>query len=260
MKNQLQFKIFCRTYFLLIAALTCVQCVAQHGYYGSYVPPYDRSPNHLILTINPQDGAYLKKDLGQTDLSTDIRGEKVLGIPFLVWEWSSGTITTDDGRIYSYPLRYDVYKQAVSFLNGKDSLEIADPIKEFTLDIALQDTAIHLHFINASQFGKEKRIFFYQVIVDGKNGQLLKSNRKVVKSLTDGLLEEKGHKYFDLQGSYFYYDARLKKITKLDAKGTNVKEIEGVKSNQKLLTQLNSFDLSNDEELIRFFRLYFESE
>lgn len=244
--DKYHFRLFPLVLFLFIASISS----AQHNYYGSYVPPLDRSPFHLILTINPQDGAYLKKDLGTRDLMTTMHGEKVLGTPFLLYEWSEGSLTTADGRSYTYPLRYNVFDQLVSFMNGADTLDVTDAIKEFSLNASVNDTAVVLHFINADQYKKEKKTFYYQVILDSKKGQLLKTYQKSIASLTDGLLESKGTKYFDLKSDYYYYNKDTKKISKIKADGSDLQEVlePGNKS---------SLHFSDDEELIRYLKNYF---
>lgn len=234
--------------------------IAQHGYYGTFVPPFDRSPNHLILTINPQDGAYLKKDLGSIDYSTEINGEKILGTPFLLYEWANGTLTTANGNTYNYPLRYNVYDQLVSFVNEKDTLDITDEISRFSLPITVNDTAITLQFVNANNYKREVKTFYYQVILDYNKGQLLKTNDKTIASMTTGLLSAKGSKYFELKSAYYYYDKGSNKISKITPGITNLTKMLSLSDSSAQKLKINSYDFTDDEELIRFFKVYFASE
>lgn len=242
---------------ILLTFCCCKSIIAQHGFYGTFVPPFDRSPNHLILTINPQDGAYLKKDLGLTDYTTEINGEKILGTPVLLYEWANGTLTTANGNTYNYPLRYNVYQQLVSFVIEKDTLDITDEIKSFSLAINVNDTAVTLQFVNANQYKHEAKTFYYQVILDYSKGQLLKTNYKTIASLTSGLLSSKGSKYFELKSEYYYYDKGSNKIVKITSDSTNVKKMLKLDDMSAEKTKVDSYDFTNDEELIKFFKLYF---
>jgi hypothetical protein len=229
---------------------------AQHNYYGSFVPPPDRTPYHLILTINSEDGFYLKKDLALTDYMTYVQGEKVFGTPYLFFEWLKGTITTVDGRTYQYPIRYDAYDQLISFANGKDTLDVTDEIREFSLSIPVQDSVIVSRFINANQFKNEKSTFYYEVIFDCSKGELLKTLQKNISSITDGLLASRGKKYFSVEMKYFYYDKNEKKILKITNDKEKLFHLLKISGNDERLLHSESFDQSKEEDLIRFFKLY----
>lgn len=226
----------------------------QHNYYGSFVRPPDPSPYRMILTINPQDGAYLRKDLGNINEATQINGETVQGTPFFLDTWVNGELTTLDGRIYNFPFRYNAYRQVVNFVNGKDTLDVTDAIKKFSLYSQVGDTAIQLQFVNASQYKKENKTFYYQVVLDNEKGQLLKTNQKIIRSLTEGLLAAQGKKYFDLSSDYFYYDRTTKKLIKIKTDGSNLGQILKTDGND-----LKNYNFSDEEDIIKFFSNYFQN-
>ena len=250
MKNKYWLYVLC-----VMTAGTSSRTFAQHSYYGSLVLPPDPSPYRMILTINPQDGAYLKKDFGSVNEATQINGETVQGTPFFLDTWVNGELTTMDGRTYNLPFRYNAYRQIVNFVNGKDTLEVTDAIKQFNLYAQAGDTALLLQFVNASQYKKQNKTFYYQVILDNEKGQLLKTNQKTIRSLTEGLLAAKGKKYFDVSSDYFYYDKTTKKITKINPDGSNLKTILKPDANTT-----GDYNFSDEDDLIRFFRNYFQNK
>jgi len=226
----------------------------NHQNSGSFVPDPDRTRFHLILTINSEDGFYLKRDINDMDYVTYVHGEKVLGSPYLFPDWLAGTITTADGRYYQYPLRYNAYGQVVSFANGTDSLDVTDEIREFTLSQTVHDTSIMSRFINANQFGKEKTTFFYEVVFDCPKGELLKSFQKNISTFSGGLLASKGTKYFDLQTSFSYYDKTRKKIFKINGNYTKLSQFLQLPGRDA--QSLDRYDLSKEEDIISFIKSY----
>jgi hypothetical protein len=154
-------------------------------------------------------------------------------------------------------LRYNVYNQLVSFVNGNDTLDITDEIKTFSLPVNVNDTAVVLQFVNASQYKKEAKVFYYQVVLDYPKGELLKTNYKTIASLTTGLLSSQGSKYFQLRCDYYYYDKSKKQIAKVSSGGSNIKKLLNLDDTTEKRLKINSYDFSNDEELIKFFKLYF---
>lgn len=251
MKKNYCFGLLCATTGLLAPN----NLFAQHNYYGSFVPPADPNPYRMILTINPQDGAYLKKDFGIAGRATQIDGERVLGTPFFLDAWVNGDLTTIDSRTYHFPFRYNAYKQVVNFVNGKDTFDVTDEIKEFSLYTQIGDTAIALKFENANQYKKQNKTFYYQVIIENDKGQLLKTNQKVIRSLTDGLLAAKGTKYFDVSSAYFYYDKASKRMVKINADGSSLKQVLHLDD-----SQLSDCRFSNEDEIIGFFTTYFQNK
>jgi hypothetical protein len=182
----------------------------------------------------------------------------VLGVPFLFINWLDGVLTTPDGRVYSdYKLKYNVQNQTVSFLNGRDSLEVNEEIKEFTLKFVYGDSAITTRFVHSSQYQKGKSLY-YEVLFDSEEGQLLKANQKVVASLADGIIGGDSKKYLKLESEYFYFDKKTKKMTKVTPSGS-MSYILHLNEQQANELGANSVDLSNEEEVIKFLKRYSEN-
>jgi hypothetical protein len=249
-------------------AINAQQVIAQPGGMDAHKPsmmgppvaPRDLSAFSNIVNINGQDGFYLRKNLYLNDLTTNVDGQMVLGTPFLFWEWFSGYLTTADNRKYdTYKFRYNVYNQTVSFLNGKDSLDVDDVISEFVLNIPQGDSIVTSRFVNADQYKKEKTPFYYEVLLDNARGQLLKTNKKIITTENkDGLMSTQGRKYFNLIFTYFYFDKTTKKITKIRPDGSNMAALLGLSEEESRNLDLSSFDLSKEDDMIKFLKRYFE--
>lgn len=226
---------------------------------GPPIMPRELSPFSNIVNINGQDGYYFKKDLYLHNAYTIIDGERVLGIPFLFIDWYGGSLTTPDGRVYTdYKFKYNVENQTVSFLNGKDSLEVNEEIKEFTLSARIGDSVINSRFINSNQYQKGKTTY-YEVLIDNERGQVLKTNKKVVATTGDGIIASKTSKYLKLESEFFYYDKSTKKITRIKPSG-NFASILKLSEEEVKEINMDSFDASKEEEILRFFKLYFEKK
>jgi hypothetical protein len=244
-------------FIVVIAALFLNKAMAQ-SMQGPAVGPRNTSAFSNIVNISGEDGFYVKKELYLTGYYTIIDGQKVLGIPFLYPEWFTGTISTPDGRLYTdYKLKYNAQNQTVSFLNGKDSMDVNEDIKDFTLKITRDDSVITSRFVHSSQYQKGKN-FYYEVLVDNERGQLLKTNQKVVATADEnGLIAQQTTKYMKLESAYFYYDKKTKKITKLRP-SDDIKTILHLSPQDVTDTNAESVDMSSEESLITFFKNYFE--
>jgi hypothetical protein len=244
--------------FILLSV--CANSYAQRlSMNGPPVAPRDLSAYQNVVNINGQDGFYLKKDLYLVDHYTMIDGQRVLGIPFLFEEWLDGSLTTPDGRVYTdYKYRYNAENQTIHFLNGKDSMEANEEIKEFTLKVAKKDSVITLRFIHANQYQKRvNQPAYYEVLLDNEKGQLLKHNRKVVTNVGDGILAVRTSKYLKLEPIYYYYDKQNKKLTRI-RETSDVSSLLHLSPEDSKELHTDSFDFGQEENIIRFFKLYFE--
>jgi hypothetical protein len=232
---------------------------AQGSMNGPPVAPRDLSAYQNVVNINGQDGFYLKKDLYLVDHYTIIDGQKVLGIPFLFHEWLNGSLSTPDGRVYTdYKFKYNVENQTIHFLSGKDSMEANEDIKEFTLKIEKKDSLITLRFVHANQYQKKvNQPVYYEVLLDDEKGQLLKLNKKVVATSGDGLLAARTMKYLKLESSYFYFDKSTKKLHKIK-ENTTLSSIISIPEEIKKDLHEDTFDMTQEDNIIRLFKLYFE--
>jgi hypothetical protein len=225
---------------------------------GPPVSKRDLSPFSQIVNIHGDDGFYLKKNTSTQNVLTIVDGKKILGSPFLFEEWFDGIINTPDERTYNYKLRYNTYKQTVSFKNGNDSLDVSEEIKDFFLTIPVNDTVIVSHFVNASQYRKEKLQYYYEILLDGNKGQLLKATHKVInKLMSDELLGLKGKLYFSTENDYYYFEKASKKIIKIPCANDDCSKY--LTPDTAMIAKLNSLDLNNEDELIQFFKLFLKN-
>jgi len=225
---------------------------------GPPVTPRDVSPYAIIVNIHGDDGFYLKRSTSLIEENTIVNGETVLGSPYLFYEWYAGTIETQDGRIYQYPLRYDLYNQTVFFKTGKDSLEVNEEIKEFSLSIPVGDTIIRSRFLSSRQFNKNENPFYYELLIDNNQGQLLKVTRKKIALIDLKIpVTTKGKKYFNPESEYYYYNKRTLSIGKIRRNGNNIKKLLQLKDIDGINEEIENTNFENEDDLIRFFKEYF---
>jgi hypothetical protein len=224
---------------------------------GPPVGPRDVSPYAVIVNIHGDDGFYLKRKASLIEKNTVVKGEIVLGSPYLFYEWYDGTIETTDGRTYHYPLRYDLYGQTVIFKRGNDSLEVNEDIKEFSLSIPVGDTIIRSRFINSGQYKKSGRPSYYELLIDDSKGQLLKLTRKKIAVVDmQVLVITKNKKYFNPESEYYYYNKQTSSIDKI-GNGNNIKKLLQVKDTDTINAKIENTNFTNEDELIGFFKEYF---
>ena len=247
------------------ALLACVLTCSFYCYSQSNIPP---------VAVPPQNVPYATK----VNLTTDdewfkdrrvnhywedsyvINGRRVFGSPFLYHDWETGEITTADGRLYTgYKLKYDAFNQVVYFTNGTgDSLQVDEEIKEFKLTVVYPDTVINCRLVNANQFKKEKKSFYYEVLLDDAAGELLKYNKKIVADADKSMPAYEGKKFFDLEVSFFYYDKKNNSINPIKANGSNITAILNLDDNLKNRLKPEGYDFSVEANIVSFFRQYFE--
>jgi hypothetical protein len=228
------------------------------GMSGPPVGARDASAFQNLVNINGQDGFYLKKDLYLVNYVTIINGQRVMGIPFLFPEWLEGSLTTPDGRVYTeYKYKYNVQNQTISFMGGTDSLEVNEDIKEFTLKYVMKDSAIQLRFVHSNQYQKNGASVYYEVLADDPKGQLLKLNKKVVANTGDGIIANRTSKYLKAEPSYFYYNKSTKKLQKIK-ENSDMRSILSIPEENVAEMNIDTFDLSREDNIIRLIKLYFE--
>jgi hypothetical protein len=225
---------------------------------GPAVTPRDVSPYAVIVNIHGDDGFYLKRSASLIEENTIVHGEIVLGSPYLFYEWYAGTIETPDGRIYHYPLRYDIYDQIVFFKTGKDSLEVNEEIKEFSLSIPVGDTIIRSRFLSSRLYNKNDKLFYYELLIDNSGGQLLKVTRKKIASVDLGIIgTTKGKKYFHPEVEYYYYNKQASSVDRIWPNGNNIKKLLQLKESDAINAEIENMNFGNEDDLIKFFKGYF---
>ena len=101
--------------------------------------------------------------------------------------------------------------------------------------------------------------FYYEVLIDNEKGQLLKTNQKVVATADEsGLIAQQTTKYMKLEAAYFYYGKKTKKLTKIK-QTTDMKDVLHLSPQDATDMNIdNTFDASNEENLIKLLKKYFE--
>jgi hypothetical protein len=217
-------------------------------------------PFSTVTQMTTEQEFSKKYNMYVDQFSTKMNGYDVLGTPFLYYQWYDGVLNTPDGRLFNgYKLKYNVFTQTVSFLSGKDSLEANEEIKDFTLMIPDGNSFISSKFVNANQYQKEKTVFYYELLIDDKKGQLLKTNKKVIAELSNSSLPAyNGKKFFNLETSYYYYNNASKKMAKIKANGSNIGAALGLNPEEENALHVAAFDFSKEQDVIRLMNLYFQ--
>ncbi len=209
-----------------------------------------QSPGTLPNIILPE-----KARAEDAQLQTLIDGEYILGVPYMVNTWQPGVVLLKNGNTYgNYKLKYDLYNQVVVFLNGKDSLEVADPIKEFQLE---EDSVSYHHFINADLYGKISKPLFYEVLVETPKGHLLKAYRMVV-STTDRIINARQDKFLNRVNDYYYYNATNGKVIPLGHSAGTVLSALKLSPEQQAQLHFFTYNFDNEKDLVKFFNVYLQ--
>ena len=197
-----------------------------------------------------------KTDPQNYSLNTLIDGEFIAGTPYLDFQWRKGSILLKDGKSFdNYLLKFDTYHQVVMFLAGKDSLEVSDPIKEFTIDDHKGETH---HFVNAAEYKKQKKPLFYEILAEEKRGQLLKTTRAIATT-SDAITNAKENKRLKFVYEYFYYDNATGKTTPLKFSKASIKNAIGLTPQEENELFFSSAALNDEDDLVTFFRVYLKS-
>ncbi len=190
-----------------------------------------------------------------------VDGIKVRGTPFLYHDWAPGIIIGVDGKIFTdYQLKYNAFNQTVLFQQGKDSLEVTNLIKEFTLSVKYGDSVENFRFVNANEYKKEKTTFYYEVLSENDFGQFLRYDRKLINDFNKNMPIYEGQKFFDLEYSYYYYDKINKKITRVKAGGGNIEELLGKEAIARSGLSLKDYNFSSEQDMRNFFTQFFNSQ
>jgi hypothetical protein len=163
-------------------AILCTFQLAQAQRPGA--PRLDPVPANVLGAVDPIAGYNKTAIQYKSGQYYVIGNHRVIGSPFLLGRvYKESTLQLKDGRsIVGVELLYDTYNQVLQFVNGKDTMELVDPVKEFSIMYPVEngkEATVKTNFINADQFGKGKIKGYFQELTDGKKAALLKlySNR-----------------------------------------------------------------------------------
>jgi hypothetical protein len=168
-----------------------------------------------------------------TQQVVEIKGEKVIGSPFLFLDWTMGKAITPDKREYEMLFKYDVYSQALHYFDGKDSLEINEPIAEFSLTVKDGPDQVVHSFKKADTYGKSKNKGYYEIVAENTTGILLKYYTMKIIALNYNLGGAAGNKTFDLSCTYWWYSKKDKKLADLRNDFKNILQYNKVTASQQ---------------------------
>jgi len=210
---------------------------------STYTDSYLRMPYKLFPDDNRQpvtliDGAYVR------------------GLPFLDMMWRSGYVKLKNGNVYSsYKLKFDTYRQVVVFLDDKDSLDVADPINEFS--ITDKDGLSH-RFINADEYKPQKNPLFYEILLNDKKGTLLKVHQTKVKASAE-LSNIASERSLYQSYEYLWYDRPTDKIHKLPLSAAGIKDALKLSEVDANKMAFDSYRFNNEDDLFNFFNVYIQN-
>lgn len=187
----------------------------------------------------------------ETSKVSIIKGEKVKGTPFLFDDWAIGTVILKDDKEYKgNRLSFDAYHQVLFFLSGTESLEVAGEVKTFTFNTPEKI----MTFVNANEYKKQSKALYYEILVDGLKGTLLKTYRKVVESFDRSFVKPANTQYFKIIETYFYYNKNTLKIAEVGVNDNRIKPLLNITDEEWNKINLPSYDYSHEADLISLFK------
>jgi hypothetical protein len=196
----------------------------------------------------------IKYDLRNSEnVYFNVRDKKVAGNPYLFNELLVGDVVLMDGRRFQgNKLHYNTFDQQLFFFDGKDELEVNDPIKEFVLD-GTPKGVLELRFVNANQFVKGKKPLYYEVLLETSAGYLLKLNKKITEQLDGGLQSTDSKYYFKPTQEFYYFNKATSKLSKLKLDETTLTTAIGIDKSILAGTGFENMDMNDDEKLVDLF-------
>jgi hypothetical protein len=232
--------------FLAIHIAAAAQVVQPAGLFSrvdySFSQYADRTENNHNLPVRFTQQSYL------------IKGETVLGSPFLFWDWNNGLLKTPDGREYHMKFKYDVFNQALHYNDGKDSMEVNEPVAEFSLQVKEGNGDQLYTFKKTEAFGKTKNKGFYEVVKEGKNVTLLKYYKMQVASLTYNIGNSASNKSFDLKYSYWLYTKADNKVTELKGNFKDILNYSKLSAGQQQSIDALNLDYNKETDAVQLIK------
>ena len=184
-----------------------------------------------------------------------IGGNDVHGSPYLYEEWNKGSLVLADGRTFdNYLFRYDAFEQTIHFRSGNDSLQVIDPVSEFTILSNQKDSLYKYRFVNSTRFWKKDPNTFYEVLYEDEQGMLLKKNKKIVTRNTGNLPGMGDKKFFDLELTHYYFNKSAKKLDKLKLDGSNLLTLLDAEDfREKIVAK--EWKLMNEDDRVKIVKL-----
>lgn len=153
--------------------------------------------------------------------------EHIGGSPLLNPDWGSGVVTYKNGRVVSpIQIQFDLQKNELYFQRDGKKFTFTDTVSEFRIIFLVNDSAHSENFRSGyPSVGKNHSTHFYQLLVDGKNMQLIADRSR---KLLDGYTYYGGEKSVYREDEVLYlFDVAKKKMI----------EIKNFKNSKSIITK-----------------------
>lgn len=213
----------------------------------------------LLISLTLCSTTALKAQLYQNTLSGNPYKEQnyegVKGSPYAFEEWSIGTVQTTKGVFNDINIKYSELDDQVLFKN-KDgqTLQFADPVKDFTMSYKDNDKQLLSHYRNGyvNIAGSDNKSYF-EVLADGKCQLLRKTVKKIKQEVVYGSTESS--KSFITTTRYYIENPEKGVLIKKDKKSV----LTVLSDKQQALEnyiQSNNIDFKRDEDLVKLINYY----
>ncbi len=181
---------------------------------------------------------------------TDVKGS-----PYVVDDWSVGTVLTRKGTYNNINLKYSELDDQL-FFKGKDQemMQFADQVKEFTLSYKKDDKQLLVHYRNGyTNIAGVNNNTYFEILADGKFQLLRKATKKVKQEITYGSTEP--NKSFITTVKYYIVTSEKGILIKKDKK--SILSVLGDKESQlEVYAKANNIDFKSDEDLAKLINYY----
>ena len=170
----------------------------------------------------------------------DNRYAGVKGHPYLIEDWTAGSLTTIDGKKYqNVELKYDLNRDEV-VIRKKGTSQIIALFNEKVESFSLQDR----HFV---MIGSEDGNRFYEKLVDGENVLLAHRKKKLLKADYEGAYSGGRTQDEFLNPSSDYFAWKDKNLVKLKPNAKSIALAYGI-SDKEVKQKVKAFKLLLKEE------------
>ncbi|OAQ38654.1 hypothetical protein A5893_14710 [Pedobacter psychrophilus] len=208
----------------------------------------------IALNLKAQ---YVKDINGKPVMSKDFTN--FTGTPYLYDNWTNGSITTEDGKIYTNrALKYDLFEDVLYFKSAKgESMTFLESLRSFELDNSELDNK-EVYKNGFPPIDNLTTLSYYKLIYDGTIASLLMKNKKYISESKPYNSSTTEKKFVDIITYYIFRNGKMEKFK------PSKKEILTLFSDKS--EQINEFikssniDYKNDEDLAKVFDFYYTSK
>jgi hypothetical protein len=180
--------------------------------------------------------------------------KNVTGSPYLNPDWGSGTIFFKNGKVTQMmEIQLNLQKNELYFRRDGKSFMFSDSVSGFRIIYALQDLVYNDIFRSGyPENGRNKTTHFYQLLVDGKEIQLLADR---FKHLVDAYTYSGGEKSTYREDEALYiFDVANQRMTEIknlkNAKGAILSAFPDRKNDINMVCEQQKLAMKTREDLI----------